>query len=253
MNRLPPHFASLRHPARIAVDQTIQLNARQVDALKLRQVNVSEAFTIQDAEGRYFRASLKGMGTRGAEALVYEEMARSPESPLDLTLVCAVLARQRMLLVIPKAVELGVTRIQPVLTAHSVKAEGLEHEKAHAWQNAAVRAMRQCRRASVPEVRPTVPLTEFLEDPLWQSAPRRLYLDDRAEEGAEPRRGPETVCLAVGPEGGWSEDERQLLEGAGAAPLLLGGRVLRAETAVITGTFLVQYLLGDLQHTPGQP
>jgi 16S rRNA (uracil1498-N3)-methyltransferase len=58
--------------------------------------------------------------------------------------------------------------------------------------------------------------------------------------------GLDTVCLAVGPEGGWSDTERELLRRSGALPLALGGRVLRAETAVIAGIFLAQYVLGDL-------
>lgn len=246
MNDLPFPYAPIQHPHRIQTDRRIQLDAREVEALRFRQVNVTEAFTIAGADGRCFRASLQSLGPRGGEALVYEEMERSPESPLTLTLVCAVLARQRMLLVIPKATELGVTRIQPVISAHSVQAGGLEHEKAHAWPNAATRAARQCRRSSVPEVRPTLPLEEVLGGEPWQGAQARYYLDDRASRTAELRPGPASVCLAVGPEGGWSDPERELLQQSGAEPLALGGRVLRAETAVIAGTFLLQYALGDL-------
>ena len=239
-------FAPIRHPHRLVVDGRIQLDAQEVEALRFRQVNVSEAFTLADSEGRFFRASLQSLGPKGGEALVYEKMERSPESPLSLTLVCAVLARQRMLLVAPKATELGVTRILPVITEHSVQASGLEHEKAHAWPNAVIRAARQCRRSSVPEVRTTRPLAEVLAGETWRDAQARFYLDDRATATARLQPGPGSVCLAVGPEGGWSNAERELLQRSGAAPLALGGRVLRAETAVIAGIFLVQYALGDL-------
>jgi 16S rRNA (uracil1498-N3)-methyltransferase len=230
----------------LTVDRKIELDAQEVAALRFRQVNVSEAFTLQGPDGRFFRASLQSLGARGGEALIYEEMERSPESPLSLTLVCAVLARQRMLLVVPKATELGVTRIQPVISAHSVPETGLEHEKASAWPNAAIRAARQCRRASVPEVRTTELLAAALEGEVWRAAQARFYLDDRAPHGARLARGLTSVCLAVGPEGGWSDEERELLQRSGAAPLVIGGRVLRAETAAITGVFLVQHALGDL-------
>jgi 16S rRNA (uracil1498-N3)-methyltransferase len=242
-----PH-AALRHAHKITVDRRIQLDQREAEALRFRQVNVSEAFTIQAPDGKFFRASLQSIGDKGGEALVYEEMLRSPETPLALTLICAVLSRQRMLLVIPKATELGVMRIQPVITAHSVQAEGLAHEKAHAWQNAAIRAARQCRRSSVPEVCATTTLAEALDAEPWQTARAHYYLDDRATESAKPPiRGPKAACLAVGPEGGWSDEERTLLREFNAAPLAIGGRVLRAETAAITGVFLFQHLLGDLQ------
>lgn len=246
MSDLPFPHAPITHPQPLEVERTIELDVQEVAALRFRQVNVSEAFTLQAPDGRCFRASLKSLGAHSGEALVYEEMPRSPESPLSLTLVCAVLARQRMLLVVPKATELGVTRIVPVISAHSVQESGLEHEKAGAWPNAAIRAARQCRRSSVPEVRKTEPLAAVLVGEVWRGADARFYLDDRAPRSARLERGFQTVCLAVGPEGGWSDTEREQLLQAGALPLVLGGRVLRAETAGITGVFLVQHALGDL-------
>ena len=96
------------------------VDRRTVEALRFRQVNVTEAFTLQDAAGGFFRASLLSCWAEGGEALVYEAMSHSPESPLCLSLFCAVLARQRMLQVIQKATELGVTRVQPVFSERSV-------------------------------------------------------------------------------------------------------------------------------------
>jgi 16S rRNA (uracil1498-N3)-methyltransferase len=242
----PLHHAPIRHAHPVAVGRRLQLNRSEVEALKFRQVNVSEAFTLQGPDGGFYRAQLTSLGGRGGEAVVYEQMPRSPESPLRLTLFCAVLARQRMLLVIPKATELGVHRVQPVLTAHSVPADGLDHEKAHAWPNAAIRAQRQCRRASVPVVSPSIPLREALDDDGWRSADLRLVMDETAQPAPPPRGRPGSVALAVGPEGGWTDEERDLLRASGAIPLVLGGRVLRAETAVIAGLALLQHGFGDL-------
>ena len=211
---------------------------------------MSEAFTLQDSDGGFFRASLLSCGSRGAEAEVYEAMARPPESPLRLSLVCAVLGRQRMIFVSQKATELGVDRILPVFTERSVGPEGLDHEKAHAWPGQAVRASRQCRRATVPEVRPTLPLAEALDGDVWRAAGARFFLDDAAAETARLQPGVRSACLAVGPEGGWTDEEKQLLLAAGAAPLNLGGRVLRAETAVVVGLALLQHRLGDLAREP---
>jgi 16S rRNA (uracil1498-N3)-methyltransferase len=247
MPDLPFPHGVLRHPHRVTVDRKIQLSPEEVEALKFRQVKVSEAFTIQGPDNAFFRASLQSLGDKGGEALVYEQMQRSPESPVSLTLVCAVLSRQRMLLVTPKATELGVARLQPVITACSVQADGLEHEKVHAWPNAAIRAARQCRRSSVPEVRATVPLAEALADEPWKAAKVRYFLDDRAVTSGKLIRGPKSVALAVGPEGGWTDEELELLRESGAVAISLGGRILRAETAAISAVTLVQYLMGDLQ------
>lgn len=182
---------------------------------------------------------------------VYEAMPTSPESPVRITLACAVLARQRMITVAQKATELGVTRLVPIFSEHSVGPAGLAHEKAHAWPGQLLRAARQCRRGSVPELTKPIALERFVEEPLWREADRRFMLDDRTPSAEEvlhaPGSGPASeIVFAVGPEGGWSDGERALLSARGASPLRLGGRVLRAETAVFAGLTVLQYALGDL-------
>jgi 16S rRNA (uracil1498-N3)-methyltransferase len=251
MPELRPPNAPIRIAKALEVGAEVLLDAGAVKSLRFREINEKEAFTLRDADGTYFRASLVSLGADRAVATIYERMASSPESEARITLVCAVLARQRMLLVAQKATELGVARIVPVFSAHSVGPSGLAHEKAHAWPGQTLRAARQCRRASVPEMRAAMPLEKVFEDPAWKDAAGRYTLDDRAGTEAEPwpaREGGKSieVALAVGPEGGWSDAERKVLERQGARPLRLGGRVLRAETAVLVGLTVLQYALGDL-------
>jgi 16S rRNA (uracil1498-N3)-methyltransferase len=247
--RLDPPYAALRHGAPLAVDERVTLDAGVAAGLRFRKVNVKEAFTLVDSTGRYFRAALEALTVTEATALVYEEMRVVPESPAFVTLVCAVLQRQRMLWVAQKAAELGVARIQPVFTLKSVQAEGLAHEKVHAWPGQALKGARQCRRASVPEVLPAVALDAVLSSERWHEATVRVFLDDRADEHGidilTPHAQPE-VMLVVGPEGGFAHVERARLTAAGASPLRLGGRVLRAETAVAAGLVVVQHRLGDM-------
>jgi 16S rRNA (uracil1498-N3)-methyltransferase len=219
---------------------------RAAEQLKFRQINVKEAFTLVGPDGYYYRAALKDWSPEGAAGLVYERMPASPESPLKLDLACAFLARQRMLFVCQKATELGVEHILPLFTEHSLSADALEHEKAHAWAGQALRAARQCRRATVPEVRPAAGLRDAVDTDVWSAADAHFFLDDYAEESAPLDRGPSRACLVVGPEGGWSDAERRLLQEAGARPLALGGRILRAETAVVAGLTVLQYALGDM-------
>ncbi len=231
----------------LAAGQCIELDDTHARGLRFRQINPKEAFTIVDQRGEFFRASLTALGSDGGEALVYERMSRSTESPVEITLVCAVLARQRMLGVVQKATELGVVRIVPVLCERSVQRSGLAHEKAHAWPGQALRAARQCRRASVPDVQPAIPLVDALEAQSFQAAARRYTLDDRARDGSTlgPRDDVATVAFVVGPEGGFADDERTRLAERGATALGLGGRVLRAETAVLVGVSLIQQAFGD--------
>jgi 16S rRNA (uracil1498-N3)-methyltransferase len=151
-----------------------------------------------------------------------------------------------MIFVVQKATELGAARIVPLLTEHSVSQEGLEHEKAHAWPGQVIRAAKQCRRSSLPELLPPTSLEDFLSSPA-ADADLRVFLDDRSRGAAPPALAPRRVILLVGPEGGFSASERGLLERA-ASPWVLGGRVLRAETAVLAGLVAVQLKWGDLRN-----
>jgi 16S rRNA (uracil1498-N3)-methyltransferase len=98
-------------------------------------------------------------------------------------------------------------------------------------------------------MRGAAPLESVWEDPAWKDADVRYALDDRAGASSPPLRPAGKavdIAFAVGPEGGWSDAERAALEVHGARPLRLGGRVLRAETAVIVGLTVLQYAFGDL-------
>jgi 16S rRNA (uracil1498-N3)-methyltransferase len=164
---------------------------------------------------------------------------------VEITLACAVLARQRMIFVVQKATELGVARIVPLLTEYSVPRHGLEHEKAHAWPGQIVRAARQCRRSSLPELVAPTPLDTFLASPAAE-ADLSLFLDDRSRGTPAPAGTPRRIVLFVGPEGGFTDAERKMLEGR-AFPWFLGGRILRAETAVLAGLTAVQLAWGDFR------
>jgi len=230
--------------ARLTLQEPFRLERALLKRLQRREVNVKEAFTICDESGVFFRASLKEASADGGLALPYERMERSPEPTVDLTLACAVLARQRMIFVMQKATELGVMRIVPLLTDHSVSPEGLEHERANAWPAQVVRAAKQCRRGSLPHVLPPISLDQFLVSPAFTTADRCVVLDDRSDPSPDPTTPPQRIVLLVGPEGGFSDAERSKLAGK-TSPWVLGGRILRAETAVIVGLTAVQMTWGD--------
>jgi 16S rRNA (uracil1498-N3)-methyltransferase len=212
--------------------------------LARREVNPKEAFTIRDGQGAFYRASLKELGPAGGTAVPYEKMTCSPEPVVEITLACAVLARQRMIFVMQKATELGVSAVVPLLTSCSVQPAGLEHEKAHAWPGQIVRAAKQCRRGSLPAVLPPAPLAAFLASSTVSGADLCLFLDDRSDAAQVVAASPQRIVLFVGPEGGFTDTERAALR-ARAQPWTLGGRVLRAETAVLTGLTAVQMKWGD--------
>lgn len=221
------------------------LDAALAARLRRRDVNEKEAFTARDGAGVYWRASVKEMRPDGGSALPYERMAASPEPTIGLTLACAVLGRQRMLVVAQKATELGVTRLVPLLTEHAVPASQLAHEKAHGWPGQVVRAAKQCRRSSLPELTAPMTLDAFLASPL-SAADLTACLDDVGGGAVPSGLTPKSVVLLTGPEGGFSDAERAQLAGR-ARSWRLGGRVLRAETAVFAGLTAVHLNWGDFR------
>jgi 16S rRNA (uracil1498-N3)-methyltransferase len=232
--------------ATLTLDEPFRFDRGLAKRLRWREVNATEAFTLRDGSGAYLRASVKEYDAKGGSAVAYERMARSPEATVDVTLACAVLARQRMHLVVQKATELGVRRIAPLLTDHSVPAGEVEAEQAHAWPGHVARAAKQCRRSSLPRLLPPTPLAEFLASPLFASSDLRLFLDDRSDPAPFPADPPKRIILFVGPEGGFSDAERAALA-PHARPWVLGGRVLRAETAVLVGLTAVHTTWGDFR------
>ncbi|HVT89577.1 MAG TPA: RsmE family RNA methyltransferase [Tepidisphaeraceae bacterium] len=228
----------------LKLNEPFRIERASVNRLKRREINPKEAFTVRDGSGSYVRASLKELNANGGLAVPYERMERSPEPTIDITLACSVLARQRMIFVMQKATELGVTRIVPLLTDHSVPAQGLEHERANSWPAQVIRAAKQCRRASLPHVLPPVTLDLFLTSAIFMSADLRVVLDDRNVPAPSPAESPRRIVLLVGPEGGFSNAERSSLADR-AHSWMLGGRILRAETAVIVGLTAIQMRWGD--------
>jgi 16S rRNA (uracil1498-N3)-methyltransferase len=243
-----PGDEPLSTPVTLVLDEPFRFDRGLAKRLRMREVNATEAFTLRDGSGTYFRASVQEYDAKGGRAVAYERMGRSPEPTVDITLACAVLARQRMHLVVQKATELGARRIVPLLTEHSVRPDALEHEQAHAWPGHVARAARQCRRSSLPHLLSPDTLDAFLASPLFAATDLRLFLDDRSDPPpAAPAKPPRRIAVLVGPEGGFSHAERRRLAAAHAQPWALGGRVLRAETAVLVGLTAVHMTWGDFR------
>jgi 16S rRNA (uracil1498-N3)-methyltransferase len=232
--------------AELVIDQPFRFDRGLAKRLRMREINATEAFTLRDPSGTYFRASVKAYDGKGGSAVAYERMGRSPEPAVNIILACAVLARQRMHLVMQKATELGVTRIVPLLTEHSVPSGALDQEQPHAWAGHIARATKQCRRSSLPHLLAPMTLENFLSSPMLAATDLRLFLDDRSEPSPPPTDPPKRIVLFIGPEGGFSDAERKRLADR-ARPWVLGGRVLRAETAAIVGLTAVHAMWGDFR------
>ncbi|MDQ2076568.1 16S rRNA (uracil(1498)-N(3))-methyltransferase [Marinimicrobium sp. ABcell2] len=200
--------------------------------------------TLFNGTGGEFQARVKQVEKRSVTVQVEAYTPDNRESPLSLELAIGLSRGERMDWVLQKATELGVTRIKPLLTERTeVKLSGERLEKKfNHWRQIIISACEQCQRNLVPELAPPQKLEE------WLSSNRNalsLVLHHRDSRGLPEGQAPESVALLVGPEGGLSEPEIAQAREAGCAPLTLGPRVLRTETAPVAAISLVQYRWGD--------
>jgi 16S rRNA (uracil1498-N3)-methyltransferase len=162
-----------------------------------------------------------------------------------VTLLLAVFKFDRMEWAIEKCTELGVSQIVPVICrrtdAHLAAASG---KRAERWRRIALQASEQSRRASPPEISDPI---KFADAVLLPGGLRIALLESERQirlRDVVPADSAEEIQLAVGPEGGWSEDEVQLFHGAGWISASLGGTILRAETAAIAAAAIVMSQAG---------
>jgi len=167
------------------------------------------------------------------------------ESPLRVHLGQAISKGDRMDYAIQKAVELGVAAITPLYTEHGdvrLKGERAAKKLAH-WQAVAASACEQCGRATLPPVHAPMGLSDWLAA---RDEALRLVLHPGTSGALAEAEAPASAAVLIGPEGGLAEAEVEAARGAGFAPLSLGPRVLRTETAPVVALSLLQARFGDL-------
>jgi len=217
-------------------------------AERVLRLAVGDPVTLFDGQGGECAASILAFG-REALARLGPRLAIECESPLQITLVQALASGDKMDWIVQKAVELGVAAVQPVAAERSVlKLAGERADKrvAH-WQQVAVAACEQSGRNRVPVVGEILPLAKYLARPFDGT---RLILAPGADGAlARKARPGRPVAILIGPEGGWSPAELDLAARAGCAPLALGPRVLRTETAGLAALAAMQTMWGDF---PGE-
>lgn len=239
----PPKSAPrLFVPGPLAEGVAVSVEGPQAHYLgKVMRVALGDAVILCDDLTGEWTARVSELGKRDL-ALTPEGRTRSREQVPDFTLCAALLKKDRFDLVLEKATELGVRRVQPVLTRRCV-ADKLNPERARAI---AIEAAEQCARTALPEVAEVAKLEVLLK--AWPPA-RALFFADEA--GGEPaaaafaaHTGP--AALLVGPEGGFDDGERAAIRALPQARgITLGPRILRGETAAIAATALWMGVAGD--------
>ena len=211
-----------------------------------------DAVAIFDGRGHEFRARVERADRDAATVTLVEPVAAAPEPAVRVTLVQAVLKGDKMDEVVRDATMAGVSRIAPVVTERTnVKLSALR--RAHAaerWQRVAIASAKQCRRAWVPPTELAVTLDTWLAEPF--TGLRLLLVEPSAgEQGLlsmrqlQARDRPESAACLVGPEGGWTPEERRAALAAGCLPATLGALTLRADAVGLAALAALSVVWGD--------
>jgi 16S rRNA (uracil1498-N3)-methyltransferase len=234
-------------PRAPASGQAYEVSEEIARHFQVLRIGVDDHVTLFDGLGGEWDAVITGASNRRArvQLMAFDPVER--ESPLQITLVQALATGDKMDFIVQKAIELGVSAIQPIATERTtLKLAGERAQKrTDHWQAIARAACEQCGRNRVPVVAEAVTLEAWLAGPM---AGRRLLLHPLAESSlvglaciSQP------IALMVGPEGGFSEKEVALALTHGAMPVRFGPRVLRTETAGLGAIAALAAVHGDLR------
>ncbi len=220
----------------LAAHATVLLPAGAARHVQVLRMQPGDALTLFDGRGGEYAATVERMGRSEVSVVVGAHNPVEREAAHAVHLAVGMPANERMDWLVEKATELGVAGIQPLTTAHGVlrlAGERAEKKRAH-WEAIAIAACEQCGRNRVPVLHPVRPFTGWLEALEAPSEGRRfvLSLADGTRKASAVERAGQAWVLS-GPEGGLHASEEQSAIARGFAPLSLGPRVLRAETAAM--------------------
>lgn len=230
----------------LSPDSVVELPDNVVRHLNVLRVKNTEEIVLFNGNGKAYPALPEVLEKRRASVRILREEATDNESPLNITLVQAVSAAERMDFTLQKSVELGVAEICPVISERCVvRLSGERAEKRVArWQEIVVSACEQSGRNIVPKVLPLTTYAQALQQ-LPQETSKLLMSLNRAQKLSDVQPQSGKVVFMVGPEGGWTEKEEQQAFDAGFQSVTLGKRVLRTETASLAAIAAMQTLWGD--------
>jgi 16S rRNA (uracil1498-N3)-methyltransferase len=244
----PSAFNSDQHSVALAPEEARYL--REILRLK-----TGDEVYVFNGVGKEFQCTIEESRRDSARLnVVIEVTPASPESPLQLTLAVALLKGDKFDLVVQKATELGVRRIVPVTTKLAdirLRDTSDAAKRVSRWQRIALEAAKQSGRAVVPIVAEPVAFESFIQTAAGDSTACLMFSERDGQSLIQAQErlpaNVSSITALVGSEGGWTDPEIAAARDAGWLLVTLGGRTLRAETAGIAITALLQHLFGDLR------
>lgn len=234
---------------RNVTEDTVRMEGTDVNHIKnVLRMRVGETLTVCDGTGIEYVCEISGYEDKTAVLHILEKKQAQTELPVHLVLYQGLPKKDKMELIIQKAVELGAAEIIPVMTKRCIvklDEEKKELKKTERWQAIAESAAKQSGRAIIPKVGRVLSFKEALKK---ASEEGMALIPYELEEGMQPLKEAaeravtqKTVSVFIGPEGGFEDAEVDMAKAHGVIPVSLGKRILRTETAGFTTLSILMY------------
>lgn len=210
---------------------------------RVLRARVGDKIRLFDGTSR-FEAELTSLSPRQATAKI-RSLLVVPRLQGDVTLCQALLKRDKMEWIIQKGVELGLRRLIPFVSSRAIPREAVDVKHSR-WKKIADEALKQCGRVDPLVIAPLTDLRTIVGE--TKETSHCLFFSDGGNRPSELLRGPkgEPWTYVIGPEGGFTEEERTLVRKRQIPLASLGSLTLRAETAAIAALTLIQHELGNM-------
>ena len=227
------------HAGLVSLDESETRHLRDVLRLK-----IGDAANVFDGEGREFECVVEQIEKRtSALRIVGTVEPGAPESKLDLTLCSSVLKGDKTDFAIQKAVELGVNRFVPMITVRCDVRPKSASGRVERWRKIVLEASKQCGRARLMQVDEVSTFGDQIRN---GTSGKLMFFSERDGGELSLQEQPNVITAFLGPEGGWDDSEITLAREAGADVITLHGRIMKADTAAIAISAILQHKFGDL-------
>ncbi len=214
------------------------------------RLKAGDRIVVFDGSGRHYQALIQSADRKKVKLAIEHRLPEQSESSLDLTLAQGFLKDKKMDLLVRQLTELGVTRLMPYFARRSVPTPDPDRLRARyqRWEKITHEAMKQCGRSRPMDLAPAASFDQALEQArshdlrliLWENVAGLPPLP--AAEGRKPNK----LFVMIGPEGGFDPTEIEKARAEGFHTISMGPRILRAETAALAASTLVQFRFGDM-------
>ena len=218
---------------------------------KALRLKPGDIITLFDGAGNEYEARIISLSADSVNVSIMRSFPSTTESPIQIIVAQAFLKQRKMDNLVRQLTELGITKWVPFISKRSVPTPDNKRlaVRTNRWKKISKEALKQCNRGRIMEIGPTVSFEDTfniskqssLKIAFWENESKSLNL-----ALAQSNKHFNSIFIMIGPEGGFTSQEIEKAKACGFITATLGPRILRAETATIAASVLIQYLFGDI-------